>query len=120
MIFISDHGDSTKGISAAVFMYTFDGAYIGYMDGGEFQFYRPRGLAYDQEKLYVTDALAGEITVIDVAAMTRSGALGEYGSEPGQLVQPQDVFVDPERMEIFVANKRLGRIEKIAFGGTVQ
>lgn len=115
-VYVSDHGDSIQDIPAAVFIYTYDGEYIGMIGSVEFGFVRPRGLAYDQGILYITDALKGEVTAIDVQTMTKPGVFGEYGSDPGQLVQPQDVEIDEGGVNLYVANKRLGRIEKIFTG----
>ena len=120
VVYVSDHGDSTNDVPPAIFKFTYDGVKLDKLDGEVFGFYRPRGLAYDLGKLYVTDALAGVIVVVDVTSMTTLGALGEYGSDSGQLVQPQDVIIDQGGGEVYVANKRLGRVERISIGGVLQ
>jgi DNA-binding beta-propeller fold protein YncE len=120
LVYVSDHGDSGNDVLAAVYKFTYDGVKLGKLDSEAFGFYRPRGLAFDLGKLYITDALAGEVTVIDLDSMTKLGVLGEYGSDPGQLVQPQDVTIDQGGAEVYVANKRLGRIEIISIGGMLQ
>lgn len=120
LVYVSDHGDSTIGVPPAVHIFTYDGVKIGKLDSETFEFYRPRGLAFNLGKLYITDALAGVVIVVDVDSMAKLGILGEYGSDPGQLVQPQDVHIDQGGQDVYVANKRLGRIEKINTGGALQ
>ncbi|MCF8056190.1 MAG: hypothetical protein K9K37_06090 [Desulfocapsa sp.] len=116
VVYVSDQGDPMNDVPPIIHIFTYAGLKIDELDSTVFSDYRPRGLAYGSGKLYVTDALTCEIAVIDLITKTRLGTLGEYGSAPGQLMQPQDVSVDPSGESIYVANKRLGRIEKIVTG----
>jgi hypothetical protein len=111
LVYVSDHGSSMTDVPPMIYVFTYAGVKIDQLDSETYSFYRPRGLAFDSGKLYVMDTLASEVTVIDVEAKTKLGVLGEYGSGPGQLLQPQDVVVEPGGEAVYVANKRLGRIE---------
>lgn len=117
IIYVSDHGDSVAGIPAAVFVFTYEGVPIDKLESADFGFDRPRGIAFNLGNLYITDALLGVVSVIDVDNKVALGELGSYGSGPGQLIQPQDVEIAQDGTEIYVANKRLGRVEKISTGG---
>jgi hypothetical protein len=81
--------------------------------GGAGQVTRVGGIALDAAgKVYVSDIFQGQVQVV-----TTTGApvatLGQFGSSPGQLLQPADLAVLPTS-EIVVLNQGAGRLERFA------
>ncbi|WP_248344101.1 PKD domain-containing protein [Anaeromyxobacter paludicola] len=104
------------GLLAHAFRY--DGAWlrsaIGF-GGGAGQVTRAGGAAVDASgSLYVTDMFQGHVAVV-TSGGSPLGALGSFGSGPGQLNLPTDVAIAPTG-DILVASQGVGRLERFGRG----
>ena len=116
-VLVSDYGDPDLGIRPAVRIYDEQGNDVRTIRG---RFSRPQGLATDgRGRLFVVDAMLGQVLVVDQFTGELITTLGEPGLEPGQLRLPLDVVVDRESKDVFVTNNRLRRVEAFREGAVV-
>ncbi len=88
----------------------------GQGSGGMGQFSRPQGLAVDERgRIYLVDALRGEVLIFDRTTGQQVGTLGSYGPGPGQLTLPLDLVIG-KKGEVFVTSYETARIEQFAAG----
>ncbi len=123
-VFVSDYGDLRTGDPARIKVFEYDGKLVtslsGGNDGSKARFARPQGLTVDaQRRVFVTEAMSGEVIVLDPATGAVIKTIGTWGSDPGQLRLPLDVTLSPRSDAIFVTNSRNGRVELFAGGGAV-
>ena len=121
-VLVSDFGDPLAGIAARVQIYDYDGNHLGQISGESgqtgFEFSRPQGLVVSARgEILLVDSLMGQVLVFDREELRGVRTLGTYGSDPGQLLLPLDVAMDPDSMDVFVSNNRLGRVEVFEGGG---
>jgi DNA-binding beta-propeller fold protein YncE len=114
-VYVSDYGDPRVGIFPAVHIFGYDGTRRGEISGETaqpgFAFSRPQGLAADGAgRLFLVDALLGQVLVFDRASGLGITALGSYGSGPGQLLLPLDVALDPATGDVLVTDNRNARL----------
>lgn len=121
LIFLSDYGNvnAAFGNPARVHTYSYTGTYIRSITGSSGEFSRPQGLAYDQGRLFLADAVLGQIVVFDSVTGAKLKTLGSFGTGPGELQLPLDVVVDPVTKDVYVTNNRAARIELFAGGGVL-
>ena len=114
-VLVADFGDVTQSIDAAVRIYDDLGVHLQTISG---QFSRPQGLVgIDNGLVFVVDSLLGQVLVIDRATDQTVRTLGEFGTEPGQLILPLDVVIEPDSSDVFVTNNQSARIEVFPQGG---
>ena len=106
-IAITDSGDPETGMPASVQVYDYSGAQLLHKTGA---FSAPRGVALSSDRLFVADALLGQVLVFNREDGTRLGSFGSFGTDPGQLLFPIDVVFDEETETLYVVNNRMGRI----------
>jgi DNA-binding beta-propeller fold protein YncE len=122
---ISDYGDPASGIPARIKVYGYSGLFRFWISGDavseEYRFSRPQGLAVDKSgNIFMADGMLGKVLVFDRVSRQGIKAIGEFGSEEGQLFLPLDVVVDAATDDVFVTNNRPGRIEAFRDGGALQ
>lgn len=79
-------------------------------------FVRLQALAVDGEgQLHAIDCYTHKVTVLDVATGQVLGSYGEFGSGPGQLKLPLDIYIT-RRGDVVVANAENHRVEFIEAG----
>ncbi len=123
-VVVSDYGDPRTGDHPAIKIFGYDGAFVEAISGksGMFgkRFSRPQGLTVGAAgHIFITEALAGQIIVLERESRAVVKTLGALGAGPGDLWLPLDVVVDRNR-DVFVVNNRLGRIEVYGRGGKIQ
>lgn len=106
-VYVSDYGDPAVGVSASIQVFDFSGRHLRTLTG---PFSRPQGLVLAGGRLFLADALRGQVLVLDPASGDLLGTLGSYGTAPGQLLLPMDVAYDRFSRRLFVTNNRNGRI----------
>lgn len=131
-VLVSDYGDlSGAGPGPAVKIFTYAGTFLdeisgsgggggmlgGWFGGGE-GFSRPQGLAVDGKgRVFLADALLGQILIYDRSTGERLGTLGEYGTGPGRLLLPLDVAIG-RKGDVFATSSQDGRVELFRKGAT--
>lgn len=123
-LFVSDYGDLRTGDPARIKIFDYDGGLVASLSGGNggsrVRFARPQGLTVDaQGNVFLTEAMSGEVIVLDPEADVVRKTLGTWGSAPGQLRLPLDVVVMPGPKDVFVASFRNGRVEPFVGGGVL-
>ncbi len=116
-VLVSDYGDPSGTFfggartAARILFYTYNGTYLGQIDGAH-RFARPQGLAVDDVgRVYVAEALLGQIFVFNRSTGEIVNKLGSFGEAPGQLQLPLDVVLDQKSGDLFVTNNMLQRVE---------
>jgi DNA-binding beta-propeller fold protein YncE len=122
-VLISDYGDPRTSDPPAIKIFSYGGAFVGAISGKSGmlgrRFSRPQGLAVDgADHVFVTEAVAGEVIVLDRETGATLKTLGALGVGPGELWLPLDVAVDSD-LNVLVVNNRLGRIEIFERGGEI-
>lgn len=115
-ILVSDNGDSKLHIDPSIVIFNRKGKFKGRIEGSEYGFSRPRGLAIYRNTLYITDTLLCKIITIDLRTMTRLEDIGEFGAGDGQLISPKDIHFDRRYRSLYVINNRLGKVETFNLG----
>lgn len=110
-IAITDSGDPKTGMPASVQVYDYSGTQVLRVTGG---FSAPGGVAISVDRLFVADALLGQVLVFDRGTGERLGTFGSFGTDSGQLVFPLDLTFDEMSEALYVVNNRMGRIETYA------
>jgi DNA-binding beta-propeller fold protein YncE len=110
-IAVTDAGDPKTGMPASVQVYDYSGRQLLRKTGG---FSAPRGVAVSADRLFVADALLGQVLVFDRKTGEYLGAFGSFGTDPGQLLFPIDVAFDEKTEALYVVNNRMGRLETFA------
>jgi DNA-binding beta-propeller fold protein YncE len=132
-VFVSDDGIENctwMGCSfiSAVNVYTYDGLWLGSIDGdtgnaGE-KFSRAQDVAVDAAgRVYLADSFRHVVMVFEEVSANTFNALGVFGgkgSGPGQLLLPTGVLFENATDRIFVANTMLTRIEVFSMEDLVQ
>ncbi len=116
-VLVSDYGDPAGFFPARIKIYDFAGNYIREISGRTGGFSRPQGLSVDDDHVFVTDGVLGQVIVFDRTSGGKLKTLGAFGTNPGQLMLPLDVLVDPSTKDVFVVNNRPGRVELFEEGG---
>jgi DNA-binding beta-propeller fold protein YncE len=116
-IAVSDYGDPALKYPARVLVFDHAGNLLRTLWGRSAGFSRPQGMAAAGGRLYLADALAGKVLVLDRVTGAVVRTLGSFGSQPGQLMLPLDVSLDPVTGDVYVTNNRPGRIERFPEGG---
>ena len=119
-VFVSDFGDlNAFSPKAWIRIYDYNGNYISGFNGKasvEYGFSRPQGLAVDDWSVYVVDAMLGQVLIFDRATLQGLAKVGEVGEEPGQLLLPLDVGLNPKNGDLYVTNNRHRRVKVYASG----
>ncbi|MDH3289611.1 MAG: NHL repeat-containing protein [Gemmatimonadota bacterium] len=126
-VLVSDYGASGVAASIKIFSYgseTWDG-FIGEISGAgtcgslgcSGGFSRPRGLAVDGARVYVTDAVLAQVLMFDRDSGERVGALGTGDPAVSDLRVPTDVEVDGAG-HLFVTSTSTARVVRFRAGGT--
>jgi DNA-binding beta-propeller fold protein YncE len=118
-IYVSDYGDPALKYPARVLVFDYAGNLLRTLPGRTGGFSRPQGMALDGGHVFLADGLIGKVLVLDSSTGTVLKSLGSFGTDPGQLMLPLDVTVDPLTKDVYVTNNRLGRIERFPGGGIV-
>jgi len=114
-LYVSDFGDAATLPQIQIF--DRDGQFLRSILGGKARFSTPQGLYVDnQRRVFVADAVAGEIVVFD-ASGGLLGRLGKLGIGEGELFYPLDVVIDDRSQDVFVADTRNARITVFRRGG---
>jgi len=118
-ILVSDYGDPRGSFSsrkpARILIYSFDGDLLSQIDGDgstdpTTQFVRLQGMAVSPDgRVFAADPLAGRILVLDRTTGATLDRVGTPGNQPGELMLPLDVWIDPESGDVFVSNNRGAR-----------
>jgi len=111
-VIVSDYGDSAVGVSASIQVFDLDGSHLESFTGA---FSRPQGVAVAGGKIYMTDAVSGQVLVLDRVSGKQVEAFGCFGSGDGHLLMPMDLVVDQGAQTLFVADNRNGRITALPF-----
>lgn len=122
-ILVSDYGNPLNSGAAKVFIFDYEGGLLGSLSGADSRngFSRPQGIGLNKQgHVLIADALLSQILVIDPDTGQRLKALGQFGSQPGDLQLPLDLLVLPVSQDVWVSNNRLRRIEVYPQGGLVQ
>jgi DNA-binding beta-propeller fold protein YncE len=124
-VLVSDYGDLTQGEYASLKILDYQGNLVASISGkgncgmlgctGGFS--RPQGVALDDRgRIYLADALLGQVLVFDRTTLRLVGRLGSFGEGPGQLLLPLDVLAMPGG-EIVVTSYKTARLERFWPGG---
>jgi DNA-binding beta-propeller fold protein YncE len=125
-VLVSDYGSSGVAASVKSFSYGTDtwGAFVGEISGegscgslgcsGGFS--RPRGLAVDNARVYVTDAVLAQVLMFDRDSGERVGALGTGDPAISDLRVPTDVEIDTAG-QVFVTSTSTARVVRFRVGG---
>ncbi len=122
-VYVSDYGElAGAGANAAIKIFDYRGNPVGRIAGKSgmlgARFSRPQGLALGPAgRLYLAEALAGEVQIYDLGTGDQIGTLGTFGDGPGELFLPLDIVLS-RRGDVLVTNNRPGRIEVFPRGGT--
>lgn len=123
-VLVSDYGEPTvRSAPPRLKIFGYDGAPLAVISGkkgmlGQ-RFSRPQGIAVDGGgHIFMVEAVAGEVQVLDRDTGNLVKTLGSFGSGPGELWLPLDVVLDEGR-NVLVTNNRPGRIEVYAGGGAI-
>lgn len=111
-VMVSDYGDSSLGISSSIEVFNLGGDHLSTITGS---FSRPQGLAAANGKIYVADAVLGQILEFDRASGSRTFSYGCFGTTEGHLLMPMDVALGANLQDLFVADNRNGRISVLPF-----
>ncbi len=123
-IVVSDYGEPTEpSTQPALKVFDYQGVLLTTISGKQGmmgqRFSRPQGLAVDGAgRIFMADALSGEVMVFDRQSGSLLTTFGTFGSGPGELWLPLDVVVN-ENQDLFVTNNRPGRIEVYETGGQI-
>ncbi len=126
-VWVSDYGAS--GVAASVTAFSYDsetwGAVVGEISGegtcgslgcsGGFS--RPRGLAVDSARVYLTDAVLAQVLMFDRDSGERVGALGTGDPAVSDLRVPTDVEIDTAG-QVFVTSTSTARVVRFRAGDT--
>ena len=122
-VYVSDYGDDNLFISARIQVFGYNGALLRTITGKlgmlGVRFARPQGLAVDAGTVFVVECVSGEVLAYDALTGVGLKVLGTYGAGAGELDFPLDVVVDSGTKDVFVTNKRSGRIERFVEGGVL-
>jgi len=116
-ILVSDFEAAGNWFSAAggVLIYDYQGNHLATVAGnqpGGYDFARPQGIAVNTQGLiYLVDSFRGQVLIFDRETQLGVATLGEVGSEPGRLLLPLDILIDPDSNDVYVTNNRNQRIE---------
>ena len=67
--------------------------------------------------MFVVAAFLGQVVRVDQATGNTISTLGEYGTDPGQMIMPLGIAIDRVTGDVFVASNRTGRVEVFRQGG---
>jgi DNA-binding beta-propeller fold protein YncE len=116
-VIVSDYGDPALKYPARVLVFDHAGNLLRNFSGRTGGFSRPQGMANDHEHVFLAEALAGKVLVLDRMTGAVVKTLGTFGSGRGELMLPLDVLLDPLTRDVYVTNNRMGRIERFPEGG---
>ncbi len=121
-VFVSDYGDNNQYIQPRIQILDYNGELVDTISGkqGMFgtRFSRPQGLAVDESGyVFMVDCYSSEILVFDRFNGNLLKTLGGFGTEPGQLLLPLDIVINPSSKDIYVTNNRSATIEIFQKGG---
>lgn len=111
VIAVTDAGDPNTGMPASVQVYDYSGVQLLRMTGA---FSAPQGVAVSADRLFVADALLGQVQVFSRENGKLLGGFGSFGTDPGQLLFPIDLVFDEKSQTLYVVNNRMGRVETYA------
>jgi sugar lactone lactonase YvrE len=77
------------------------------LGSGSGEFGKPLGIATDADRVYVADAQANKVKVYSIADGSYVSEFGGAGSAPGNLVNPDNVVVDPSTGNLIVTDRAL-------------
>lgn len=106
-VIVSDYGDPALETGAKLVIYDLDGQQLGVISGG---FSRPQGVTADNGRIFVVDAMLGQVLEYHLATEGLIATYGCFGSGPGHLLLPMDVVIDSPGQLLLVADHRNGRI----------
>lgn len=106
-VLITDYGDPKLGISASIQIFSSQGQHLKTITGA---FSRPQGIDASGGKIYVTDAMLGQVLEIDRSNGEVLKTYGCLGTNEGHLLLPMDVVVDETTQTLYVADSHNGRV----------
>jgi DNA-binding beta-propeller fold protein YncE len=122
-VLVSDFGQNAWPMEAWLRIYDYQGHYLAGISGDasrDYGFSRPEGLASNGEgQIYLADSLRSQVLVFDRDTLQGVALLGNPGTQPGQLLLPLDVAIDPKSHDLYVTNQRHGTVEVYAGGGVL-
>ncbi len=106
---VTDFGDPRLGVDPSLQVFDRSGARLLKISGKD-SFSSPRGVAVSRDRIFMVDALRGQVLVFDLATGSPLGSLGRFGAGEGELFVPSDVAYDRTTGKIFVTSRRQGRV----------
>lgn len=106
-VFVTDYGDPRVGIAASIQIFNYQGQLIRRITGN---FARPQGLAVKPGRIFMVDAILGQILVFDRSSFAQIATVGAYGVNAGELLLPMDVHLDAKTGRLLVTNNRQGKV----------
>jgi hypothetical protein len=119
-ILVADYGDPAAIFSncsfcsatepARIMIFSYEGALLDEIRGDGTSYFltgfaRLQGLAAGTDgRIFAADPLGGRILVFDRASGAILDELGVKGEEPGQLMAPSDLWLDPATGDLFISN----------------
>jgi DNA-binding beta-propeller fold protein YncE len=123
-VFVSDYGDPGKSIAPRIQVFDYQGSLVGTISGqgsgmlGQPRFSRPQGLAVDNAAcVFLVDCYSSEILVLDRYSGALLKTMGGFGTEPGKLLLPLDIVIEPLSNDLYITNNRAARLEIFPEGG---
>lgn len=116
-VLVSDYGDPAASYPARIRIYDYAGNFVLALSGKTGGFSRPQGLNVAFDRIFVADAMLGQVLVFDRSTLAKVRTLGTFGTGPGKLMLPLDVAVDGSAGDVYVTNNRAGRVERFKGGG---
>ena len=125
-VLVGDYGDPSGGFAASeparILTYDFAGNLLNQIDGSGYGgsnlvFARVQGIAVSADgRIFAADPLGSRILVFDRSSGTLLEVLGTAGEQPGQLMIPTDVILDPDTGDLFIVNNRGARTVEVIRG----
>ena len=106
-VFVTDYGDEGSGIDASIQVYDYAGQLLRSITGN---FSRPQGIAVNANRIFLVDAMLGQVLVFDRGSSALIATLGNFGVAAGELLLPMDVHLDANTGQLLVTNNRLGKV----------
>ncbi len=108
-VVVSDFGDPKREINPSLQVFAASGERLLKIDG-EGRFSSPRGVAVGDDKIFMVDHLRGQVLVFDLNSGASLGAIGNFGTDAGQLFTPADVVYEQVTKTLYVTSQRMGRV----------
>ena len=110
-VIVTDYGDPKVGIPASIQIFSMKGTHLKSITGA---FSRPQGVDVSGNKIFVADAMLGQVLEFDRGTGQMVASHGCFGTSEGHLLLPMDVVVDEVEQMLYVADNRNGRITALS------